>query len=517
MSSEYSRATTRVRARFEAARVETRESSLDFFVPASGSGPAFAALDFDPASGSGPAFTALGFGLASGSRPASSSRPASGFGPAFTALGFDLTSASGPAFTFGFRPCIGLRPYFWASAPHRASVLHLLLLGLGPTFTAFGPRPSIYCFWAPAPHLLLSGTRRSRAKSDVRVHTSSRTHIGSFFLYFSREGPDKECNRLNRQTNMPIGLESTPLRRTTDAGATGTIGDDDCTRRPPRVTLTMKIGAFAFIIHIETTSNIIRPSKRRTLGHPWLKLATARPWQATYTGASLVKVRPEVTIMRMEPQGASSPLTDSCLPHAIGRALKAPEVVKGCATPSKPTMFREEQTIRDHHQSPRVRRSILVTLGSILVIQVHPGHSGPSWSHSGPSRSFRSFRSFGSFRSKFQSLRSFRSFGLIRPNFHTFGSIRSKFRSLGSVRSKFRSFGSFRSKSRSILVHAFGSIPATFRSVLVHAFGSISVTFRSILVHAFGSILVHAFGSISVTFRSILVHAFGSIPVRTRI
>ncbi|OWM80560.1 hypothetical protein CDL15_Pgr015572 [Punica granatum] len=96
---------------------------------------------------------------------------------------------------------------------------------------------------------------------------------------------------------MPIGLESTPLRRTTDAGATGTIGDDDCTRRPPRVTLTMKIGAFAFIIHIETTSNIIRPSKRRTLGHPWLKLATARPWQATYTGASLVKVRPEVTIV----------------------------------------------------------------------------------------------------------------------------------------------------------------------------------------------------------------------------
>ncbi|OWM84273.1 hypothetical protein CDL15_Pgr021984 [Punica granatum] len=96
---------------------------------------------------------------------------------------------------------------------------------------------------------------------------------------------------------MPIGFESTPLWRTTDAGATSTIGDDDCTRRPPQVTLTMKIGAFAFIIHTETTSNIIRPSKQRTLGHPRLKLATARPRQATYTGATLVKVRPEVAIV----------------------------------------------------------------------------------------------------------------------------------------------------------------------------------------------------------------------------
>ncbi|OWM76795.1 hypothetical protein CDL15_Pgr021187 [Punica granatum] len=95
---------------------------------------------------------------------------------------------------------------------------------------------------------------------------------------------------------MPIGFESTPLRRTTDAGATSTIGDDDCTRGSPQVTLTMKIGAFAFIIHTETTSNIIRPSKQRTLGHPRLKLATARPRQATYTGAPLVKVRPEVAI-----------------------------------------------------------------------------------------------------------------------------------------------------------------------------------------------------------------------------
>ncbi|PKI67356.1 hypothetical protein CRG98_012253 [Punica granatum] len=123
----------------------------------------------------------------------------------------------------------------------------------------------------------LQGTRQSRAKSDAWVYTSSRTPIRSFFLYFSREGPDKEVppmkptteaferaaclqrNCLNRQTSMPIGFESTPLQRTTDARATSTIGDDDCTRRPPQVTLTMKSRAFTFIIQTETTSNIIRP------------------------------------------------------------------------------------------------------------------------------------------------------------------------------------------------------------------------------------------------------------------
>ncbi|PKI67206.1 hypothetical protein CRG98_012403 [Punica granatum] len=96
---------------------------------------------------------------------------------------------------------------------------------------------------------------------------------------------------------MPIYFKSTPLQRTTDAGATSTIEDDDCTRRPLQVTLTMKIRAFTFIIHTETTSNIIRPSKRRTLGHPRLKLATKRPQQSMYTGASLVKVHLEVAIV----------------------------------------------------------------------------------------------------------------------------------------------------------------------------------------------------------------------------
>ncbi|PKI49982.1 hypothetical protein CRG98_029625 [Punica granatum] len=107
------------------------------------------------------AFTALGSG------PTSSSGPASGSNHAFTASGFGPASGSGPAFTasgfgpaFRFWPRIGLRPHFWASAPHRASTPLLsfgLLSGINPAFTAFGPRPSIYRFWAPAQHLLHSG------------------------------------------------------------------------------------------------------------------------------------------------------------------------------------------------------------------------------------------------------------------------------------------------------------------------------------------------------------------------
>ncbi|OWM78289.1 hypothetical protein CDL15_Pgr028282 [Punica granatum] len=112
----------------------------------------------------------------------------------------------------------------------------------------------------------------------MRGFTPPRELLSGLSSYtFSMEGPDKEVppmkptteaseratclqrNRLNRQTSMPIGFESTPLRRTTDVGATSTIGDDDCTRRPPQVTLTMKIGAFTFIIQTETTSNIIWP------------------------------------------------------------------------------------------------------------------------------------------------------------------------------------------------------------------------------------------------------------------
>ncbi|PKI68472.1 hypothetical protein CRG98_011161 [Punica granatum] len=51
------------------------------------------------------------------------------------------------------------------------------------------------------------------------------------------------------------------------------------------------------------------------------------------------------------PNGRSPP-TDSCLPHAAGRALEAPEVVEGCTTPSKPTMFKGGQTIEGTQGPP---------------------------------------------------------------------------------------------------------------------------------------------------------------------
>ncbi|PKI75901.1 hypothetical protein CRG98_003700 [Punica granatum] len=98
------------------------------------------------------------------------------------------------------------------------------------------------------------------------------------------------------------------------------------------------------------------------------------------------------------PKGRS-PLTDSRLPHVANRALEAPEVVKECPTPSRPTMLKEERTTGDHHQSLHIRRfepnperaishsvfrskfrshsgpslDPLVTFGSVPVIQVHPG------------------------------------------------------------------------------------------------------------------------------------------------
>ncbi|PKI45025.1 hypothetical protein CRG98_034597 [Punica granatum] len=45
-----------------------------------------------------------------------------------------------------------------------------------------------------------TGTRRSRVKSDARVHTSLKTPIGSFFLYFSREGLDEKVPPMKPKT-----------------------------------------------------------------------------------------------------------------------------------------------------------------------------------------------------------------------------------------------------------------------------------------------------------------------------
>ncbi|PKI50971.1 hypothetical protein CRG98_028633 [Punica granatum] len=102
------------------------------------------------------------------------------------------------------------------------------------------------------------------------------------------------------------------------------------------------------------------------------------------------------------PKGCSPP-TDSCRPHVAGRALEVPEIVEECATPPKPTMFKEGQKKEGHHQPPRVRRSRSerqashITQCSMQIpsrsIRVHPGLfgsipvcSGPSRSVSGPSR-----------------------------------------------------------------------------------------------------------------------------------
>ncbi|PKI53184.1 hypothetical protein CRG98_026425 [Punica granatum] len=85
-------------------------------------------------------------------------------------LGFDPASGSAPAFTFGFRPRIGLRPHFWASAPHQASAP---LSGLGPAFTAFGLRPSIYCFQVST-HRIYCFQPHLKSKINLDSNSSKR-------------------------------------------------------------------------------------------------------------------------------------------------------------------------------------------------------------------------------------------------------------------------------------------------------------------------------------------------------
>ncbi|PKI71121.1 hypothetical protein CRG98_008489 [Punica granatum] len=109
----------------------------------------------------------LGFGPALGFGPTFGFWPSIGLRPRIYCIGLQpyigLRPCIGlrPRFYYiGLRPHIGLWPHFWASAPHQVSVPLLGFgpaSGLGPAFTAFGPRPSICCFWALAQHLLLSG------------------------------------------------------------------------------------------------------------------------------------------------------------------------------------------------------------------------------------------------------------------------------------------------------------------------------------------------------------------------
>ncbi|PKI74447.1 hypothetical protein CRG98_005161 [Punica granatum] len=90
-----------------------------------------------------------------------------------------------------------------------------------------------YTYVAPS-----HGTRRSQAKNGTWVHISLRIPLGPVPHTSTREVSDEyvplmkptteaferaaclQRNCLNRQTSMPIGFESTPLQRTTDARAT---------------------------------------------------------------------------------------------------------------------------------------------------------------------------------------------------------------------------------------------------------------------------------------------------------
>ncbi|PKI50069.1 hypothetical protein CRG98_029538 [Punica granatum] len=351
-------------------------------------------------------------------------------------------------------------------------------------------------------------------------------------------------NRLNRQTNMPIGFESTPLWRTIDTRATSTIGDDD------------------FIIHTETTLNIIRLSKRRILRHPRLKLATARPRQATYTGASLVKVHPEVAIVghsnkrhwnahshpHQEWASSTASIRTTSVTHSLGitgttttrttadsdfrplgirrrstlelesyiTRLGHPQQPSNC--PNSETSLRQVNALQQEQSgTPRdapCRRTHVCLMRQVVLSRRRkssrdePHHPNRRYQapnepyHTAPytNSEFQSIRVYpgliqvhpSPFGSIPVSFRSFRSFGPIQPKFRSFGSIQSKFRLFGSVRSKFWSFGSIRSKFR-----LFGSVRSKFWS-----FGSIRSKFQSFKVYPGSS----AFGSIPVTFRSILVH-----------
>ncbi|PKI58131.1 hypothetical protein CRG98_021480 [Punica granatum] len=73
----------------------------------------------------------------------------------------------------GLWPFIGLRPHFWASASHRASVLHLLFSGPGPAFTAFGLRTRIYCFQVLTPRIYCFQAYL-KSKIDLDSNSSKR-------------------------------------------------------------------------------------------------------------------------------------------------------------------------------------------------------------------------------------------------------------------------------------------------------------------------------------------------------
>ncbi|PKI72914.1 hypothetical protein CRG98_006716 [Punica granatum] len=148
-----------------------------------------------------------------------------------------------------------------------------------------------------------AGNRRSQARNNARVHKSPRTLLEPFPYTLTREVSNDEIppyevedkgDRANHSASAKLtsselsnaprqvrpSLRQRPAnsyqlttsrwdhtrpstsrvrisRRRLLLEPQETVGDDDCTRRPPWATSTMKTGAFPFNVRIETTSDII--------------------------------------------------------------------------------------------------------------------------------------------------------------------------------------------------------------------------------------------------------------------
>ncbi|PKI50533.1 hypothetical protein CRG98_029087 [Punica granatum] len=134
-----------------------------------------------------------------------------------------------------------------------------------------------------------TGTRRPWVKNDAWVHTSPEIPAMPFFLILrqgrARLGGTPHEPRSKSDLEAPvIGITKHGRgRRLHKASVTSHIKDRGM---PIRHSHQDHLGH-----HPPTMSTF----ERRTLGHPWLKLAPTPPWQATYNGASLVEVCTETT------------------------------------------------------------------------------------------------------------------------------------------------------------------------------------------------------------------------------
>ncbi|PKI37529.1 hypothetical protein CRG98_042081 [Punica granatum] len=224
-------------------------------------------------------------------------------------------------------------------------------------------------------------------------------------------------------------------------------------------------------------------------GHPRPTFTRRQPW---ITGTTNARTTADSDFRPLGIRRRSTPELESLIARS-GHPQQTTIAPATKLASSRVVLSRRRKSSRDAPHRPKKRtndspsqsfRSTLVTFGSISVIQVHPGrirvhpgHSGPSWPHSGPSRSFRSI--------------------LV-----TFGSIPVIQVYPGHIR-----------------VHPGHSGPSWSHSGPSRSFRSILVVFGSIPViqvypgsSAFGSIPVIQVYPGSSAFRSIPV-SFGSIPV----